>query len=213
MADFMRWTYSRLSRIRGRGARAVAAIGIAFAVMTVPGSIVLAADVAGVQVEPGVRVAGVDLALNGAGLRKLFLADVYVIGMYFPERTTSAQSAIDSAGPKRIALTFMRDVTAESLVDALYEGVRDGSGETEFSTLKASADALSAIMLPLRVAKKGDIVALDYVPDAGAQVVVNGRAVGRPVPGRNLYRALLRIWLGDPPVDAKLKRALLLGRT
>ena len=79
--------------------------------------------------------------------------------------------------------------------------------------MKASADALSAIMLPLRVAKKGDIVALDYLPEAGAQVVVNGRVVGRPVPDRNLYRALLRIWLGDAPVDAKLKRALLLGRT
>ena len=144
---------------------------------------------------------------------KFFFADVYVIGMYFSERTTSAEAAIDSAGPKRIALTFMRDVKAESLVDALYEGVRDSSGEAEFTAMKASADALSAIMLPLRVAKKGDIVALDYLPDAGAQVVVNGRVVGRPVPDRNLYRALRRIWLGDAPVDAKLKRALLLGRT
>ena len=181
--------------------------------LCVPGGGAWAADVAGVPVEPGARVAGVDLALNGAGLRKLFLADVYVIGLYFAERTTSAEAAIDSSGPKRIALTFLRDVSAESLVDALYEGVRDNSGEAEFSTLKASADALSAIMLPLRVAKKGDIVALDYVPDAGAQVIVNGRAVGRPVPGQNLYRALLRIWLGNSPVDAKLKRALLLGRT
>ena len=215
MADVMRRAYSLLSRIRigGRGARAVAAIGIVFAALTVPGGMVHAAEVAGVRIEPGARVAGVDLALNGAGLRKLFLADVYVIGMYFSERTTSAETAIDSTGPKRIALTFMRDVTAESLVEALYEGVRDSSGATEFTSLKASADALSAIMLPLRIAKKGDIVALDYVPDAGAQVVVNGRAVGRPVPDRNLYRALLRIWLGDAPVDAKLKRALLSGRT
>lgn len=82
-----------------------------------------------------------------------------------------------------------------------------------FATFSCSADALSAIMLPLRVAKKGDIVALDYVPHAGAQVVMNGRAIGRPVPGHDLYRALLRIWLGDPPVDINLKRALLSGRT
>ena len=209
----MKPMHERLSPRQSRGVHMAAILLAVLAALTGVGAKVHAAEVAGVLIEPGARVAGVDLALNGAGLRKLFLADVYVIGMYFSERTTSAEAAIDSAGPKRIALTFMRDVTAESLVDALYEGVRDSSGEAEFTAMKASADALSAIMLPLRVAKKGDIVALDYLPDAGAQVVVNGRVVGRPVPDRNLYRALLRIWLGDAPVDAKLKRALLLGRT
>ena len=128
------------------------------------------------------------------------------------ERTTSAESAVDATGPKRIALTFLREVTALSLVDALYEGVRGSSTEAEFARLKASADALSAIMLPLGAAKKGDVVALDYLPNAGAQVVMNGRAVGLPVPGHDLYRALLRIWLGDAPVDVNLKRALLSGR-
>jgi hypothetical protein len=133
--------------------------------------------------------------------------------LYAPERTTSAETAILAAGPKQIALTFMRDVTAQSLVDALYEGVRDSSTETEFARLKASADALSAIMLPLHVARKGDVVALDYLPEAGAQVVINGSPVGRPVPGPDSYRALLRIWLGDPPVEINLKRALLSART
>ena len=66
-------------------------------------------------------------------------------------------------------------------------------------------------MLPLRTAKAGDVVALDYLPGAGSQVVMNGRAVGQPIPGHDLYRALLRIWLGEPPVDNNLKR-LLLGR-
>ena len=173
--------------------------------------LVHAADVAGVRVDPRARVAGVDLALNGAGLRQLFFTDVYVIGLYVRERTASAESVINISGPTRISLTFLRDVTAKSLVDALYEGVRDNTTAAEFSRLKASADALSAIMLPLQQAKKGDIVALDFVPESGAQVVMNGNAVGPPVPDRELYRALLRIWLGDPPVDGGLKRALLRG--
>ena len=46
------------------------------AALTGVGAKVHAAEVAGVLIEPGARVAGVDLALNGAGLRKLFLADV-----------------------------------------------------------------------------------------------------------------------------------------
>ncbi len=76
-----------------------------FSWMTIPG-FVRAAEVAGVRIDPGARVGGVDLALNGAGLRQRFMVDVYVIGLYFAERTTSAESAIDAAGPKRIALTF-----------------------------------------------------------------------------------------------------------
>ncbi len=179
------------------------------ALMGSPGGYVHAAEIAGVRVAPDARVADVDLVLNGAGLRRLFRANVYVIGLYFPQRTNSAESAFNGAGPKRIALTFMREVTAQSLVDALFEGVRDNSSEAEFAKLKASADTLSAIMLPLKVAKKGDIVALDYLPNTGAQVVMNGRVIGKPVPGHDLYRALLRIWLGDSPVDANLKRELL----
>jgi hypothetical protein len=171
-----------------------------------------AAQVAGIHIDPDVRVGGTSLVLNGAGLRQRFKTDVYVIGLYFEEPKLLAQTAIDHYGPKRIALRLMRDVTAKSLVEALYEGIRDNATESEFAKLKPAADALSAIMLPLAIAKKGDVVALDYLPNIGSQVVVNGRATGQPVPGHELYSALLKIWLGDSPVDADLKLSLLGGK-
>jgi len=140
------------------------------------------------------------------------MTDIYVIGLYLERPVASAQAAIGAGGPKRIALTLMREIPAQSLVDALYEGIRDNTSEAGFARLKVSADALAAVMLPLNAAKKGDVLALDYLPDAGAQVVVNGRPIGHPVPGAELYQALLKIWLGEAPVDAELKRALLAGR-
>jgi long-chain acyl-CoA synthetase len=209
--QWLRRTVVRLST--GRGTSLAAIVFAKFALTTIPSGFLHAAEVAGVKVDPKVRVGGVDLVLNGAGLRRRFMTDVYIIGLYFSKRTTDSESAIDSAGPKRIALTFMRDVTAQSLVDALYEGVQDNTSRAEFARLKPSADALSAIMLPLGLARKGDVVALDYLPNVGAQVIMNGRVIGRPVPGHNLYRALLRIWLGDSPVDLNLKQALLAGAT
>ena len=36
-----------------------------------------------------------------------------------------------------------------------------------------------------------------------------GIAAGTPIAGEDFYRALLRIWLGDNPVQADLKKALL----
>lgn len=169
-------------------------------------------EVAGVRVDPEARVGGIKLVLNGAGLRQKFMVDVYILGLYLPERTTVAEAVTDVAGTRRISLTFLRDVSAQALIEALHEGVRDNSSDAEFARLKASADALAATMRPLGIAKMGDTVALDYLPEKGSQVVMNGQPVGLPIPGRELYRALLRIWLGHRPVDPDLKRALLTGR-
>ena len=202
-----------IARMLRHGAAGIAATALLIQVgsVTFAGECCRAAEVAGVRVDRTARVAGIDLVLNGAGLRQRFGVNVYVIGLYFTEATASAQAALDASGPKRIALTLMRDVSAQSLVDALYQGIRDSSDAAEFETLRGSADRLSAIMLPLKTARKGDVVALDYRPHVGSQVVVNGRVIGHPVPDPHLYRALLKIWLGDPPVDAGLKRALLSG--
>jgi len=38
---------------------------------------------------------------------------------------------------------------------------------------------------------------------------VNGEPRGKPIAGEDFYRALLRIWLGDKPVDGDLKQGLL----
>jgi hypothetical protein len=38
---------------------------------------------------------------------------------------------------------------------------------------------------------------------------VDGAARGEPIPGEDFYAALLKIWLGEKPVDADLKKAML----
>jgi long-chain acyl-CoA synthetase len=108
---------------------------------------VQAAEIAGVRIATSARAGGSDLALHGAGLRQRFSTDVYIIGLYLMEPKHSAEGAMGDAGPKRIALRLMRDVTAQSLVDALYEGIRDNTSAAEFARLKPAADELAAMML------------------------------------------------------------------
>jgi len=188
---------------------AVVTVAACLALVAMP---VDADEVAGVRLDPTAQVGGTRLVLNGAGLRTQFGIEVYVIGLYLPQPTSSAAHAIDRYGPRRISLTFRREVSARQLVDALYEGVRDGTSEADFMRIKRDADALAEIMLPLRTAKRGETVSLDYLPHKGAQVIAHGRVVGQAVPSHDLYRALLRIWLGDNPVDPGLKQALLPSR-
>jgi hypothetical protein len=50
---------------------------------------------------------------------------------------------------------------------------------------------------------------LDFVPGTGTRVLVDGAAKGKPIAGDEFYKGLLRIWLGDKPVDGDLKKAML----
>ena len=54
-------------------------------------------------------------------------------------------------------------------------------------------------------------IALDWQPASGTALLVNGAPQGKPIAGEDFYRALLRIWLGDKPVQDDLKKALLGG--
>ena len=168
-----------------------------------------AAEVAGVKFDEQAQVAGVALKLNGAGLRKRAFFQVYAIGLYLSDKKPAAADAIGAAGPKRVAIHMLRDVDAQTFTDALADGMRDNHSEAEMKALEPRVKQLSAIMSEMKEAKKGMRITLDWLPAAGTAVTVDTKATGLPIPGEDFYRALLRIWLGDNPVQADLKKALL----
>jgi hypothetical protein len=161
----------------------------------------------------GVRIPDEDqkLLLNGAGLRKRAFFNVYVIGLYLPEKKTAAADAVGASGAKRVTIHMMRDVGAEQFSDALMDGMKDNHSEAEMKGLEPRAKQLAAIMAEMKEAKKGMRITLDWLPGKGTQVTVDGKPAGAAIPGEDFYRALLRIWLGDNPVQADLKKALLGG--
>ena len=57
--------------------------------------------------------------------------------------------------------------------------------------------------------KKGDVITLDWVPGTGTVSSLNGKQIGESMPDIAFYNAVLRIWLGDNPVQNDLKRGLL----
>jgi hypothetical protein len=54
------------------------------------------------------------------------------------------------------------------------------------------------------------IITLDWNGSA-TQVGLDGKPAGKPIEGADFYQALLRIWLGENPVQDDLKKALLGG--
>jgi long-chain acyl-CoA synthetase len=172
------------------------------------GAPVLAAEVGGVKLADKVAVGGQDLVLNGAGIRTRVMFKVYVGSLYVPAKATDL-AAVLAKGPRRIQMNILRNLTADQLVDALNDGLKENNTEAELAAVKAQQDQLMSIMKSFGEVKEGNVVALDFV-DGATVVVFNGAARGT-IPGEPFNKALTKIWLGDKPIQADLKKAMLGG--
>lgn len=168
----------------------------------------LAADVAGVKLDDKASVGGQELVLNGAGVRTRAVFKVYVGSLYLPAKASTA-AAVLAKGPRRVQMNLLRNLSADQLVDALVEGLKDNTSEAEFASIKPQTDQLVTIMKGFGEVKEGNVVTLDFV-DGATRIALNGQAKGS-VAGEPFNQALTRIWVGDKPVQADLKKAMLGG--
>ena len=169
---------------------------------------VFGAEVAGVKIDEQIRVAEAPLVLKGAGLRKRFFVQVYAMGLYVADRKADP---VTQGGAKRVAIHMLRDVGADQFSAALVDGMRPNHDEATMKFLEPRIAQLSAILAEMKVAKEGMAIMLDWLPGSGTQVTIDGRPAGKPIQGEDFYRGLLRIWLGEKPVQDDLKKALLGG--
>ena len=167
-----------------------------------------AAEVAGVKLDDKVTVAGKELVLNGAGLRTRAIFKVYAAGLYVPAKTSDV-AAVLAASPRRVQLTMLRTLSADQLVDALNEGLRENNGETDLAAIKPQIAELASIMRSFKEARERDVITLDYA-DGTTRIGLNGEAKGT-IQGDAFNKALLKVWLGEHPVQGELKRAMLGG--
>lgn len=168
-------------------------------------------EIEGVKLEPTIQLAGSTLHLNGAGVRTRVIFKVYVAGLYVPEKSKSPATLLAQKGPRRVAITMLRNVSADDFGAALIEGLRNNHTEQQLAAFKGQIDTLQANMKMIGEARRGDAIHFEFVPDAGTRLVVNGQAKGTAIPGEDFFTAVLRIWLGDKPADASLKQGLLGG--
>ncbi len=168
-------------------------------------------EIAGVKFEPTVQLDGATLQFNGAGLRTRAIFKVYAAGLYVPQKSTDAATLLAQKGPRRVALTMLRNVSAETFAEALQEGLKNNHTEAELAAIKPQSDRLVATLKALGEAKKGDAIFFEFVPESGTRIVVNGQPHGDGIAGEDFFAAVLRIWLGDKPADGDLKKGMLGG--
>lgn len=176
-----------------------------FALLAIPA---FAVEVAGVKLDDKLSLGGQELVLNGAGIRTRAILKVYVGSLYLPAKASNPAGVL-AKGPRRIQLNLLRNLSADQLIDALVDGLRENNSEQELVAVKAQSDQLVTIVKGFGDIKEGNVVTLDYVEGA-TRVALNGQAKGS-IAGESFNQALTRIWLGDKPAQADLKKAMLGG--
>ena len=162
------------------------------------------------QTFPGsATVAGTPLQLNGVGLRAAFIYKVYLAGLYLPTKAASGSAVFAQPGAKRVQVRMLMNGPSDEFAKAFTGGITKRTPADQVAAMKDRIDAFDRTLRSIGNVKKGDVVNLDYTPDVGLTMTVNGKPFGAPVPGADLYAALLNIFVGERPVDAKMKAGML----
>lgn len=188
--------------------RWTAALGLLASVATAPAQPVV---VEGARYDSSIVLGGQSLVLNGVGVRKRFVFDIYTGGIYVPKKAGRTEELVTQPGPKRVALRFLRDVEGELFVNSLHVGLKANHTEAELARWQKQVDSLTNTIKTIAIARRGDTVYFDYTPQDGTRVSVNGVTRGPLIPGEDFYTAVLRVWLGETPADAGLKKGMLGG--
>lgn len=168
-----------------------------------------AVDIAGVKVEDTATVAGVKLQLNGAGIRYKGPFKVYVGDLYTTRKVNSLDELAAAPGPKRLTMTFLREIEAGPFGKLLTRGVEDNVPKSELSKMVPGLIRMSDIFSVNKILVPGETVIIDWIPGTGMVVTAKGKVQGEPFKEPEFFKGIMAIWLGPSPADWKLKEAML----
>ena len=169
-----------------------------------------AADVEGVKLPERIQFGadGPELVLNGAGVRVRLIFKIYVAGLYLPTRMDNGEAILRENRPSRLFLQMLRNLTANQLTSSINDALRETLTPEQRLPLEPRLKQFNAIFDTLLELKEGVQIAIDYLPQLGTIIRINGEEKGR-IPGADFNQALLRIWIGDQPRDPQLRKAML----
>ncbi len=182
--------------------------------LTIIGSLIaMGTDIAqakeckGVNFPDQAQVEGSNLMLNGLGLRQatMLKVSVYVAALYTAKPSADPNAILGSDSPKELILQFVRDVGADDLRKGWEEGF-EKNAKGQLPALKERIETFKGWTADI---KTGQRLTFVLKPGVGTQVDVNGTVKGT-IKGDDFAKALLSIWLGDPP-NPEIKSGLLGG--
>ena len=156
------------------------------------------------------KLEGVSLVLNGAGIRRVFFIDAYAAGLYLQQKSSDADQILAADEPMALELEIVTSLQAGSRMGSPIEkGFEQSTGG---NTEPIRAEIESFISLFAGASGKGDRFEIVYLPKRGVLVSKNDEEPRLIESGLRFKRALFGIWLSPHPIQKSLKASLLGGK-
>jgi hypothetical protein len=159
--------------------------------------------------ESQVQISNTQLQLNGMGSRYKAVVKVYDLGLYTSRKVHTVEELFALDGPKRLQFVAQRDINSTDLGRMMVRAMSDNSSREIINRHMDAATRLIEIFSSSLKIAAGETFSVDFVPGKGAFFSFHGQQQGEPVGDAEFFNMMLRIWLGDMPVDHSLKSALL----
>ena len=165
-----------------------------------------ALNLKGITLPDQVTLGKTNLVLNGAGIRSKFVFDIYVGALYLTHKSNSAQAIINDPGPKQVSMYFVySEISREKMINGWNEGFENVLDAAQREKLKSQ---ITTFNQAFGKTFAGDVIDVSYQPDSGTRVIIN-KETKATIPGFEFHQAVMKVWLGDDPVDEDLKQGLL----
>lgn len=149
-----------------------------------------------------------ELQLNGHGVRRKYLINLYSLGLYLTEKNNNnekgSQIANSNANMNIRLIVESKFLSKEKLQDAVTKEFKKQAGDK----YKSHKDQLDKFLFCFNGGvKKGDTFDFNFV-DSYTLVIFKNKAQVQKITGLEFKQFFYKIWLGSKPIDNDLKQNL-----
>lgn len=163
-----------------------------------------------VSFDEKITLAGAELRMVGGGLMEG--VGIYrrankrvAFALYLTQRKPTPEEVLALAGPKRLVLKYQQEVDSEQVSRNLLNGIRNNVDRETRNKIANQLMKFGELFASIPVFQKGDIFNVDWIPASSTTVVThNGKKIGE-FPDKGFYDSLLLCFLGERPLDPKMK--------
>ncbi|MGL4560974.1 MAG: chalcone isomerase family protein [Brevinema sp.] len=164
-------------------------------------------EIKNIKIAETLSIQGKALVLNGAGLRKKSIIDLYVASMYTTSKKTDTSKIIND--PKEIVLKLnilSSFVGAKQLNKAILEGFKANHTDEELQILRDEIQKLQNAFSKQKITT-GTVIEFIFM-DSKISIRQDDSEIVT-FDNQAFKKGLLSIWIGNNAVDANLKKSLL----
>ena len=167
---------------------------------------VAALTIENISFEASVRIDNQQIPIRGVALlRWMKIFKVYVAALYLPQNHPPDEVLADI--PKRLEISYLVSIDGPDFGKGAEAILERNVTPNELARLRTRIDQLNAVY---RDVKPGDRYALTYTPGSGTELSYNGSPL-ITIEGADFAAAYFGIWLGENPIDVKMRNRLISG--